>query len=56
MKVGDLVRHTQQNFVGLLVEKIKRNPAWSVDMWHVLYKGELVKGTDLNLEVVNESR
>ena len=52
MKVGDLVRPTQQNFVGLLVEKIKRNPAWSVDMWHVLYKGELVRGTDLNLEVI----
>ena len=56
MKVGDLVRHTQQNFVGLLVEKIKRNPHWNGDMWHVLYKGELVKGTDLNLEVVSESR
>ena len=56
MKVGDLVRHTQQNFVGLLVEKIKKNPAWSVDMWHVLHKGELVRCTDLNLEVISESR
>ncbi len=56
MKPGDLVRHTQQNFVGLLVEKIERNPAWSVDMWRVLYKGKLIKGTDLNLEVINESR
>ena len=55
MKIGDLVRHTQQNFVGLLVEKIERNPVWSVDMWHVLHKGELVKGTDLNLEVANET-
>ena len=56
MKIGDLVRHTQRNIVGLLVEKIKRNPNWSVDMWHVLYKGELVKGTDLNLEVIDENR
>ena len=56
MKVGDLVRHTQQNIVGLIVEKKERNPAWTCNVWVVLFPEGVFCGTDNNLEVLNESR
>ena len=58
MKVGDLVRHTQwwPPSVGLIVKKKERNPAWTCDVWVVLFAHGLDAGTDNNLEVISESR
>jgi len=52
VKVGDLVEHTQQNFIGVIVEKLRRNPVWTCDMWRVLAPEGVILGTDNNLEVI----
>ena len=56
MKVGALVRHTPSNDVGVIVEKKDRNPAWTCDVWVVMFAFGLGGGTDNNLEVVDASR
>jgi len=53
MKVGDLVRHTQQDIVGLIVKKKERHPAWTCNVWVVLFAHGLDAGTDNNLEVIS---
>ena len=55
MKIGDLVRHTQRNIVGVIVDKKDRNPAWTCNVWVVLFTDGLVNGTDYNLEVISEA-
>ena len=56
MKVGDLVRHIPSNDAGVIVEKKDRNPAWTCDVYVVIFAFGLGGGTDNNLEVINESR
>jgi len=56
MQIGDLVRHTQQNIVGLIVKKKDRRRAWMCDVWVVLWlDGHVANGTDFNLEIVSAS-
>ena len=56
MKVGDLVRHLQQDIVCMIIEKKDRHPAWNCDLWRILTGEGMAVGTDNNLEVISESR
>ena len=56
MKVGDLVMHTQQNIVGVILEKLVRRPAWTCNVWVVMFVDGPMHGTDNNLEVIDENR
>ena len=55
MKIGDLARLScpeRGDLVGVIVKKHDRDPAWSCNMWTLLVEGELLVGTDYNLEAV----